>query len=192
MTIISTLLRDSADRALPVLRAVRDDQLAGPTPCADYSVGDVVNHLFQVVVNFQALARREPADFSSTPDVLGTDWRGRYVAELDALVTAWTPDAALEGVSPGMGLPQTTVGGMVLLDLVIHPWDIATATGTPYAPDPAAVARVHAVLDELGPMPRKMGVFGPEVPVPADADEFTRLLGRGGRDPRWSPAAAVR
>ncbi|WP_144119325.1 TIGR03086 family metal-binding protein [Catellatospora sichuanensis] len=185
MTAISNLLRESADAAVPVLDAVTDDQVGSATPCADFRVGDLVNHLFQVVVNFQGLARREAADFSGTPDVLGTDWRARFAAETDALVLAWTPESVLEGVSPGMGLPQLAVGRMALLDLTLHPWDLAVATGRPYTPVPAAVEELHTMVDEMGPMAREWKVFGDEVPVAADADPFTRLLGRTGRDPHW-------
>ncbi|BCJ75517.1 TIGR03086 family protein [Catellatospora sp. IY07-71] len=193
MTTISNLLRASADRAATVLAAIRDEQLGAPTPCAEYHVGDLINHLFQVVGNFEGLARKEPTDWSSTPDVLGTDWRARFVTETDALVAAWTPESALEGVSVNMGLPQLTIGRMVLLDLVLHPWDLSVATGQEFIPDAGAVAELHILADDLGDLPRRMGVFGAEVPVPADADPFTRLLGRAGRDPRWrSPAAARR
>jgi uncharacterized protein (TIGR03086 family) len=188
MTTISNLLRESADRAVPVLAAIRDDQLDAPTPCAEYRVRDLINHLFQVVDNFEGLARKEPTDWSSTPDVLGADWRTRFAAETDALVAAWTPESALEGVSVGMGLPQLTIGRMVLLDLVLHPWDLAVATGQSFDPDAASVAELHVLADDLGDMPRRMGVFGAEVPVPADADPLTRLLGRAGRDPHWTPA----
>ena len=55
MTTISNLLRASADRAAPVLAAIRDEQLGAPTPCAEYRVGDLINHLFQVVDNFEGL-----------------------------------------------------------------------------------------------------------------------------------------
>ncbi|MFC7760727.1 TIGR03086 family metal-binding protein [Catellatospora bangladeshensis] len=134
MTTISNLLRASADRAAPVLAAIRDEQLGAPTPCAEYGVGDLINHLFQVVDNFEGLARKEPTDWSGTPDVLGTDWRVRFAAETDALVAAWTPESALEGVSVNMGLPQLTIGRMVLLDLVLHPWDLAVATGQEFTP----------------------------------------------------------
>lgn len=184
MTTISKLLRDAADVAVPVLGGIQDEQLGAATPCTEYRVGDLVNHLFQVVVNFQSLARREPADFSTTPDVLGTDWRARFVTETDALVAAWSPASALEGVSPGMGLPQPTVGRMALLDLTLHAWDLAVATGQAYTPSAAAVDELLVMVDEMGPMARQMKVFGDEVPVGADADAFTRLLGEAGRDPR--------
>ncbi|GAA1369818.1 TIGR03086 family metal-binding protein [Catellatospora chokoriensis] len=188
MTTISKLLRESADVALPVLQGITDEQLSAVTPCAEFRVGDLVNHLFQVVVNFQGLARREAADFSGTPDVLGTDWRARFAAETDQLITAWSAESALEGVSPGMGLPQPTVGRMALLDLTLHPWDLAVATGQPYAPSPAAVEELLVMVDEMGPMAREWKVFGEPVPTAPDADSFTRLLGKTGREPGWQRA----
>lgn len=188
MTTISKLLRESADVALPVLQGITDEQLTAATPCAEFRVGDLVNHLFQVVVNFQGLARREAADFSGTPDVLGTDWRARFVAETDQLVAAWSAESALEGVSPGMGLPQPAVGRMALLDLTLHPWDLAVATGQRYAPSPAAVEELLVTVEQLGPMAREWKVFGEPVPVGPGADQFTRLLGGTGRDPGWRRA----
>jgi uncharacterized protein (TIGR03086 family) len=124
--------------------------------------------------------------------VLSSDWRARFTTEIDKLVAAWEPESALEGVSPGMGLPQVTVGRMALLDLTLHPWDLAVATDIPYTPDPEAVQELLVMLDELGPMPRKTGVFGEEVPVGPDADPFTRVLGRTGREPDWAPDVATR
>ncbi|NEE55097.1 TIGR03086 family protein, partial [Streptomyces sp. SID8455] len=86
---ISELLEAAADRALPVVRGIDDGQLDRRTPCAEYDVRALVNHLFQVVVNFQALAAREEADFSQEPDFVTGDWRGRFGAETARLVEAW-------------------------------------------------------------------------------------------------------
>ncbi|GAA1408226.1 TIGR03086 family metal-binding protein [Catellatospora coxensis] len=185
MTTISKLLRESADVALPVLQGIGDEQLTATTPCAEFRVGDLVNHLFQVVVNFQALARREPADFSGTPDVLGTDWRARFATETEQLIAAWSDESALVGVSPGMGLPQPAVGRMALLDLTLHPWDLAVATGRAYEPSPAAVEELLLMVGEMGPMAREWKVFAEPVPTAPGADPFTRLLGQAGRDPGW-------
>ncbi|NEE33726.1 TIGR03086 family protein, partial [Streptomyces sp. SID7982] len=65
---IGELLETAADRALPVVRGIDDGQLGGPTPCAEYDVRALLNHLFLVVVNFQALAAREDVDFTQEPD----------------------------------------------------------------------------------------------------------------------------
>ncbi|MGK5684435.1 TIGR03086 family metal-binding protein [Actinoplanes sp. URMC 104] len=180
-TEISTLMAAAAERTVPVVRGIRDDQLGEETPCAEFRVRDLLNHLFQVVVNFQALARREQPDFSTTPDVLTDGWRDRFADETQRLVAAWSDPAALEGVSPGMGLPQPVVGNLVLVDLTVHGWDLATATGQPYRPDDAAVKILLPVIEQLAPNGRKMGVFGAEVEAAADADDFVRLLAISGR-----------
>ncbi|WP_171908308.1 maleylpyruvate isomerase N-terminal domain-containing protein, partial [Streptomyces niveus] len=62
---ISTLLETAAADALPVLRGVRDDQLALPTPCAEYDVRGLLDHLFQVITNFQVLAAKGESDFGA-------------------------------------------------------------------------------------------------------------------------------
>ncbi|MDG4803537.1 TIGR03086 family metal-binding protein [Micromonospora sp. WMMD980] len=100
-----------------------------PTPCPEYPVRDLLNHLFEVAVNFQAMARREEVDWSGGVDHLTDGWRDRFATETQRLVEAWSDPDALEGVSPGMGLPQETVGLMALIDLTVHGWDLARATG---------------------------------------------------------------
>lgn len=57
-TTISALLAAAADRAVPVVRGVRDDQLEAPTPCADYTVRDLLNHLFHIVIGFTVRAAK--------------------------------------------------------------------------------------------------------------------------------------
>ncbi|MEU8132994.1 TIGR03086 family metal-binding protein [Streptodolium elevatio] len=183
---ITDLLAAAAERAVPVVRGVPDDLLAAPTPCADFTVGDLANHLYQVVVNFQALAAKEQPDWAKAPDYLHGAWRDAFAAEAGRLIDAWAAPDSEEGVSPGMGLPARTVGQMALLDLTVHAWDLARATRQPYEPAPATVAELADLLATMGPTARKMGVFGEPCSVPADADDFTRLLGDSGRDPAWT------
>jgi uncharacterized protein (TIGR03086 family) len=184
----SELLTRAAAPAVVVVAGIDDTQLDLPTPCAKFTVRELLNHLFQVVVNFQSLARREAADWSGTPDALTGDWRHRFAGEAAKLVEAWSDPSAMEGVSPGMGLPQETVRNMVLLDLTVHAWDLARATGQPFTGDAEAVSAVHGLVLQMGPMAREQGVFGDEVPVPEGADELATVLARSGRDPHWTPA----
>lgn len=189
-TTISKSLAAASPATLAVIRGIDDAQLQTPTPCTEYTVRDLLNHMFQVVVNFQALAARQPADFSSTPDRVTAGWRDRFAEETARLIEAWSDPAALEGTSPMMGMPQPVVGGMVLLDLTVHGWDLARATGQEFSPDPAVVSELLVLGEQLAPQARQMKVFGEPVSVPSDAAEFDRLLGITGRDPGWSPASA--
>ncbi|WP_229074890.1 TIGR03086 family metal-binding protein [Actinoplanes sp. DH11] len=186
-TEISELIDAEAPAATGLVRGVRDDQLDAPTPCTDYRVRDLLNHLLQVTGNFADLAARKEVDWSPGPDRLRGDWRAAFGADLRALSAAWGDPAVLEGVSPGMGLPQRTVGLMLVTDLLVHGWDLSVATGQGFDVPPAVLAAGREFLDEMGDMGRKMGAFGPEVAAPAGAGAFARLLARTGRDPGWKP-----
>lgn len=186
---ISDLLDAAARRALPVVHALPDDSLGAPTPCRDYTVADLTNHLFQVVVNFQALAAKEAVTWPEAPDFLHGDWRAGLAAETDRLTKAWAEPGSEEGVSPGMGLPARVVGQMALLDLTVHAWDLARATGQDFAPAPESLAELEEFMAQMAPTARTMGVFADAVDPAADAGRFERLLASTGRDPGWSAPA---
>ncbi|MEU9173703.1 TIGR03086 family metal-binding protein [Streptomyces sp. NPDC048420] len=186
---IGELLGMARERAVPVVRGIPDSALGAATPCAEYDVKALVNHVFQVVVQFQRLAAKEPSEFgAAAPDRVaeGADWRERLVAETGRLVAAWSVPGAEEGVTGAMGMPARLVGGMALLDLTVHVWDLARATGQEYGEvEGAVVAELAGAVAELEPTARKMGVFGEPVGVGEGASAFERLLGRTGRDPGW-------
>ncbi|MEC4017597.1 TIGR03086 family metal-binding protein [Streptomyces sp. H27-D2] len=186
-TKISELLDAAARGAVPVVRGVRDDRLGEPTPCAEYAVRDLLNHLFHVVIGFQSLAAKQSADFTTTPDYLSGDWRARFEEETTRLVAAWAAPGADEGVSGGMNLPAETVGSMALLDLTVHPWDLARATGQDFAPDLASLRSLEALVERMGPTAREMKVFGEPFPLAVGASDFAALLAAVGRDPQWAP-----
>ncbi len=184
-TEISDQLATASAAVAGVVAAVRDDQLDQATPCANFQVRDLLNHLIQVVHNFQAMARREEVDWTPGPDRLAGQWRTAFAAETSRLVDAWSDPDALEGDSAGMGLPQRVIGQMVLGDLVVHGWDLARATGQEYRVDPTLLPAVREFLDGMVETGRKMGAFGDPVDCPPDAGEFGELLALTGRDPAW-------
>lgn len=190
---VGDLLAVARDRAAAVVRGIPDGALDAPTPCSEYDVKALANHLFQVVVEFQKLAAKEESDFSATPDRVGTDpdWRERFRGEADRLVTAWSAPGAEEGTAGAWQMPARLVGCMALLDLTVHPWDLARATGQEYPiGDPeelaAVVRQLTATVAELAPTAKATGVFGDPVPVAEDAPPFERLLAQTGRDPHWA------
>ncbi|SCG60089.1 TIGR03086 family metal-binding protein [Micromonospora humi] len=182
----SELLAVAAPGTAAVVRGVADDQLDRPTPCPEYPVRDLLNHLFEVAVNFQAMARREEVDWSGGVDHLTDGWRDRFATETQRLVEAWSDPDALEGDSPGMGLPQETVGLMALIDLTVHGWDLARATGQALVVEPSVVAAGHEFMDRMGDTGQRMGAFGAPVATDADPTSLDALLGRTGRDPAWT------
>lgn len=68
------------------------------------------------------------------------------------------------------------------MDLLVHTWDLATATGQPVDLDPVVVeACVRMFLPHMPEMGRAAGIVGPAVEVPADASAEQVLLGAMGR-----------
>lgn len=181
---LSVLLDRARDHALPVITNIGDDDLTKPTPCADYDVRALLDHLLHVVVEFQKLAAKQDADFSHTPAY--PDWRAQYPAETAKLVEAWGQPGATDGIAGNMQMPAHVVGGLVLLDLTIHASDLAQATGQRYEPDAEVLTEVTALVSQMAPTAREMKVFADAVAAPADASPFEQLLATTGRNPRWS------
>ena len=171
-----------------------ETQLHGPTPCTDYDVAALRNHVLSWVTSFAA-GVADPD--GRTPDAgayeLSADPAGevrRAAARFDAGIAAGAAERPLrigENAMPGeMAL------GMILWEYQVHGWDLARATGQPWAPPEAAVEQsLEFAPGMLTPDYQGAGTaFADRVPVPDDAPALDRLLGLSGRDPRWRPERA--
>ncbi len=130
------LMALAAGPTLAVVRDISAERLDSPTPCADYDIGRLVNHLLFWGPSLKAAARKDavapPA--ASEQDVYLThgDWKDRLVAQTNLLVAAWSEPGAWKGytrLGGPMEMPAPMIGGMVLGELVVHGWDIAQAIG---------------------------------------------------------------
>jgi uncharacterized protein (TIGR03086 family) len=75
---------------------------------------------------------------------------------------------------------------VALDEVVVHGWDLAVATGQPYDVDPVDADACREFAESFGE-DRPPSLYGPVVPVPAEAPALDRLLGATGRDPGWKP-----
>jgi uncharacterized protein (TIGR03086 family) len=195
--LLPSAVREASDLAAGPLRAVAGDQLTAPTPCRDYDVRALLDHLAWAAVLSQRSATRTPFehDWSSlTPapflDGLPVEqWAAAVPAELDTAADAWADPAAWEGdtVMGTAPMPAGVVGPMMLAEFVLHGWDLARAIGARYEVPAALGEATLAAVVPLAQMGRDGGWYGPEVPVPAGASPFERALGLTGRDPAWRP-----
>lgn len=178
--------------------AVPGELLSGPTPCPDWSVADLLDHVGGFAHAFTAGARKKTGDEpgGSGPSVdgrrLGDDWRSRIPRDLAALAEAWSDPEAWTGVTrvAGVDLSGEMAGLFALDEVVVHGWDLARSTGQPYT---VGAVEAQAVYDLVAPLaqPRQEtpnGIFGPPVTVSGDAPLLDRVIGLTGRDPAWSPA----
>lgn len=176
-----------------IAAAVREEQLADPTPCPELAVRNLLGHLLGLSVAFRDAARKDLGPTTDTdptaavPDI-APGWREELPKVLDELAEAWRDPAAWTGMTRagGVDLPGAVAGAVAVNELVIHTWDLARATGLPYTPDPAALQSSYDfLLAAAKEDDRGGGIFGPVVPVPDDAPLLDRAVGLSGREPGW-------
>jgi uncharacterized protein (TIGR03086 family) len=189
-------LRPTTTALADLVRGVRDDQLSGRTPCPDYSVADLVDHIGGLAVAFTCAARKDNDTIhaaSADGTRLEDGFRERIAAALLELGEAWQDPAAYDGLTMAgpIEMPGDQAALVALDEVVIHAWDLAVATGQPYPADLDAVEACQTFVDSFAPPPGGPadagGLFGPPVPVPPDAPALDRLVGAAGRDPHWRP-----
>lgn len=187
-------LEPAARQIASLLDGIDELQLDGPTPCPDYAVRELLAHLVGLTTAFRDAARK---DFGPTTDtapdasvpVLGDDWREALPPLLEELVTAWREPAARQGMTRAgsVDLPGEVALLVALDELVIHGWDLARSTGQKYEGDEASLRASLAMLTPSDDSPRPESIFGPPVPVPADAPLVDRAIAMSGRRPDWEP-----
>jgi uncharacterized protein (TIGR03086 family) len=132
-----------ATRTLATLVAAVDDaQLGAPTPCPDYTVGDLLDHIGGLALAFTAAARKEDGPNGAPPPPgdrahLADDWRERIPNDLATLADAWADADAWEGTTKiaGAEMPAGVVGSVGINEVVAHGWDLARATGQSFTVD---------------------------------------------------------
>jgi uncharacterized protein (TIGR03086 family) len=175
-----------------VVGGVRADQLTGVTPCPDWDLHALLNHMILwTAYSAERRARDEPLpDELMTRDfVAEPGYAAAYEAQLARAVAAWSEPAAWERELNVMGspTPAADVGAMLVAEMVLHGWDIARASGHDYAcAEPVATA-VLATVEANAELFRKYEGFADPVPLPETASAFERALAMSGRDPRWLP-----
>jgi uncharacterized protein (TIGR03086 family) len=183
------------DTLITLVTGVQDDQLTAPTPCDGATVGDLLDHTRGLAAAFTAAARKQPPSGpSADARNLSPDWRTDIPRGLRTLAAAWGEQAAWQGATRAGGpddLPAGLAAAIAMDELIIHGWDIAVATGQPFAPGPEHVRLAGTFVRPAveGSPDGSPGLFGPPVPVPASATPFDQLLGLTGRDPAWRAPA---
>jgi uncharacterized protein (TIGR03086 family) len=186
-----------------LVTGVRDDQLGNPTPCPDYALGDLVEHVHGLALAFTWAARKEippsgargpSGDASRLPE----DWRDSIAERLVVLADAWRDEMAWTGTAhiAGFDAPAPDVGVTALNELVVHGWDVARSSGeTLRLPDESLepCARLMEALATPEAAAARNGAFGPVVPLPSGSPLLDRVIAGSGRDPRWTgPRAGER
>lgn len=195
-------LSSAAAGVARLLPAIEDTQLTDPTPCPDFTVGDLLDHLLGLAGEFRDAATKqtvvraaagEPAGKGGqgSAEHLHPGWRTELPSRLSDLAAAWRDPAAWDGMTMagGLDLPSGIAALVTVDELVMHGWDLAKGTGQELVVDEESLQACYRFTELTaaeGPEARA-GLFGPIVAVPDDAPLLHRALGLAGRDPDWRP-----
>lgn len=163
-----------------VVSGISSDQLDMPTACADFTVRGVLEHMIGGATAFAAAFRGETPGEPDVSDPLA----GFGTALGDLFAAVITPGALDKTIAAPFGdVPGETFARFIVLDGLVHGWDMSTATGQPYAPSPELVADVDAFARQaLDPL-RDGKTFADAVEPAADATPIERLVAYTGRRP---------
>ena len=182
------LLQRVVDQTSRVVDHVTDSQMESPSPCAGWSVRDVLNHITGGATMFA-----ESVEHGSVPDEmvaqymggdnLGDDAKAAWAAASAKAMSAFGLPGALDRTVtlPFGAMPASAALGIAVFDVLTHAVDIASSTGQTI--DDVELVETALALGHqmVGPELRQPGVFDAEQPVPADAPATTRLLAFAGR-----------
>src|SRR5438874_1317271 len=169
-----------------IVDGVPADRWHAETPCQGWDVRALVNHI--VSGNLWAAELAVGATIGSVGDrldgdVLGADPAKAYAASAEAAAAAFRRPGALDApcaVSYGP-VPGSVYAGHRFIDVLIHGWDLAVATGQDSHLDPELVDACAAVIAPQADLLKGSGMFGGDIVVPPGADAQTKLLAQLGR-----------
>ena len=185
-------MTEAADAAARTVAGADVTQFAQPTPCAEWDVRALLNHLI-LWTSYSLEARAHGGSVSQ--ELMDRDFAAEpgyaagYRAELDRALAAWAAPEVWERSLDVMGsaTPAADVAALNLAEMVLHGWDLAAATGQRFQVSDAAAAAALRAVEANAELFRQYKGFAEPVPVAADAPVLNRVLAISGRDPGWTP-----
>jgi uncharacterized protein (TIGR03086 family) len=166
------VLARALDQAGDVLDRVHPDQLSLATPCGDWDVAALVDHLIAAPGHFLTMMQGDQPDWSAPPKHVAEAWGPTFRVAGDDLIHAWHEGA---GAAPMSADWQSS-------ELAVHTWDLAMAIGFPVDRlDPEVAARGLAFMRASLTAENRGPAFAPEQAVPEDAGPYEQIAAYAGR-----------
>jgi uncharacterized protein (TIGR03086 family) len=171
-----------------VVAGIPAEQLSDPTPCPDWDVRALLNHIVGGCLSFAGGATGEKFDGFDGQDRLGDDHVAAYEKAAEAAAGAFRAPGALDGTFAMQwgDTPAMAALGLAIAEAAVHGWDLASATGQEAGiPDDVAATVLHMTRSQMQPegeFPRGES-FGDPIDVPDDAPVQDRMLAYMGRRP---------
>jgi uncharacterized protein (TIGR03086 family) len=166
-----------------------------PTPCAGWTLADLIAHMTAQHYGWIAAAVGHGADLSVwQPGPPVADPIGEYAEAARRVLEAFSDEGvldrefALAEISPVLRFPAAQAISFHFIDYLVHGWDVARSLGADYQPEPAVLAAALPVaLAVPGGKARERdgAAFAPGLDVPAQAGPLDQILSLLGRSPSW-------
>ena len=172
---------------LPTLAGISADQLSASTPCAEWTVQNLITHNIKVADYahgiFQGNNTTNPMEVDDPLPSQGA--RDAFAAGTSRVLALLKSTSDLNQVveTPFGPMPIASFVMFPTLDIVIHKWDLANGTGQDTSLDAGLSEACYGVMQMGAEMGRQAGVFGPEIEVSVTASFQDKLLALSGRQP---------
>jgi uncharacterized protein (TIGR03086 family) len=185
---VPALLDESIASTGKIVAGVRPDQLGDSTPCDAWDVRALLNHVIGVAEAFSHVGNGTPINppDPNTDYFVGDDYAAAYHSATSRLLAAWRKPGVLDAtITLPFGDAPGSLGATInFIDVLVHGWDAARATGqdatlAPHLAEPALDLSRGIMNEQL----RQSGAFGPEVAVAENAPAGDRLVAFLGRTP---------
>lgn len=174
-----------------VVHQIEGHQWDAPTPCSEWTVRDLVNHLVYEQLWVPWLLRGatlEEVGDRFEGDMVGSDPIAAWEGAAEAARAAWMMPGAAERkdvhVSTGL-ISAEEYGWQMVLDLAVHGWDLARAIDVSHPIEDELAGELYRQAAPEVDAWQSYGIFAPVVPVADDADPVDRLVALLGRNPHW-------
>ena len=170
------ILSRALDQTGDLLDRVHAEAVSRPTPCEQWDVGALADHVIADGTRFVAMLRGGQADWGAPVPHISESWGPRFKVGADDVLHAW--DQAADGAEGGAAVPV----GVLVAEYAVHSWDLAQALGVPSSELDPELAEVGLEFMQASLKPEmRTGAFGPEVTAPEGAGAYERLAAFAGR-----------
>jgi uncharacterized protein (TIGR03086 family) len=153
------------------------EKLDAPTPCDEWDVRELLNHMLDTQHYFAGSARGEDVALPSPtpPDLLGSDPVADFERAREETLQTFREPGVVEKTGPALGIAFT--------DQLLHGWDLAKATGQDTTMPTGLPEMAYEMIHGRFTDEQRKGTFKPEIPVDPEASAQDKLLAYTGRDP---------
>lgn len=195
---LAPLHRAAILQSITVVDAVRSTDLDRPTPCADWTLADLLAHMTVQHHGFAAATRGNGADIhiwdpATVTEAVRSDPAGTYRAAAHDALEAFAADGiadapcALPEFGPDAVVPGSVAMAMHFVDYLVHGWDVAVSLGRVFQPADEIVAAALPIALAIPDDSIRATAGAPfaHVVTTSGTTDFERLLAHLGRRPDW-------